>query len=317
MSVNDEPKFSSIVSFQRPYSSPTNFSNPDLDDLDDDDDELDEDSPDSIAEVQHILRTFGSNDCSPLSIDYYDSRRYEIMYEIMNMERQFDELKNTLYDDSILLIDRKLISIQNEEAPEYQDELKKLYNEMKLHLEIAKQRRQIEVQALENSMESELLSLEQTFENDKILLHQQIREEIEEQIEELETIKIQTQLCAHILKDMFAVDQQKQPSSSSTSKRRFDSSDSHRTHGKKRRLNSTGRTVEKDSLAIFYQISDVNVLEDCAIIQSSLTNISDESDNDRSDNDDDDDTSDTNRLVIFPSVDYYQEEELDCDKNSI
>lgn len=316
MSSTDEPKFSSTLSFQRPYCSPTNFLNPDLDDLDDDDDELDEESPDSIAEVQHILRTFGSNDCSPLSIDYYDSRRYEIMYEIMNMERQFDELKNTLYEDSILVIDRKLISIQNEEAPEYQDELKKLYNEMKLHLEIAKQRRQIELQALENAMESELLSLEQTFENDKSLLSQQIHDEIEDQIEELETIKMQTQLCANILKDMFSADQQQQTSSSSTSKRRFDSSDSHRTHGKRRRVNSTGRTADKDSLAIFYQISDMHVVEDCAMIQSSLTTISDGSDNERSDNDDDD-SSDTNRLVILPSVDYYQEEEIHCDQNSV
>ena len=311
MSVNDELNFSLSTSFRRSSSPQTNFSTAELNDLDDDDDEIDEESPDCFGEVQQILRSFGANDCAPSSIDYYDSRRYEIMYEIMNMERQFDELKNTLYEDSILLIDRKLISIQNEEAPEYQDELQKLYNEMKLRLEIAKQRRLIELQALDNSTESELLSLEQTFENDKFLLQHQTREEIEQKIEELETLKLQTQLCANILQEMYPADQQH---SSSPNKRRFDPSDFNRTSGKKRRLTSTAKTLEKDHLAIFYQLSDVNVLEDCAIIQSSLLNISDQSDSEQSDHDEEEE-SDINRLVILPSMDFCKEEEIDCDTN--
>lgn len=318
MSANDEFNFTSSTSLRRSSSPPTNYSNIDLNDVDDDDDEIDEESPDCLTEVHQILRTFGSNECAQSSLDYYDSRRYEIMYEIMNMERQFDELKNTLYEDSILLIDRKLVSIQNEEAPEYQDELQKLHNETKLHLEIAKQRRQIELQALQNSYESELLSLEQTFENDKFLLSHQMHEEIEQKIDELETLKLQTQLCANILQEMFPADQ---PSSSLSSRKRFDPSDSNRTPGKKRRLNSTTKTIDKDHLAIFYQLSAVNVLEDCAIIQSSLPNISDESDSEQSSDDDNDDDeedeeeSNTNRLIILPSMDYCKEEKIDCDTN--
>jgi hypothetical protein len=78
------------------------------------------------------------------------------------------------------------------------------------------------------------------------------------------------------------------------------------------------KTVEKDNLAIFYQLSDINVIEDWAIIQSSLqqsANISDDSDNEseRSDND----NSDTNRLVLMPIVDYFREEEIDCDTNRV
>jgi hypothetical protein len=151
-------------------SPQTNFSNFDFDDIDDDDD-IDDECLESIADVQQILQTFGTNDNSTSSIDYFDSRRFEIMYEIMHMERQFEKLKNILYEESVLLMDRKLISIQNEEAPEYQDELKKLYDEMKLNLEIAKQRRHIEFQALENSTQSELLSLEQTLENENTFMY--------------------------------------------------------------------------------------------------------------------------------------------------
>jgi len=101
-------------------------------------------------------------------------------------------------------------------------------------------------------------------------------------------------------------------------KKRFDSSESIRPNVKKRRLNGTMKTIEKDNLAIFYQLSDINVIEDWAIIQSSLqqsSNISDESDNDseKSDNDD----SDNNCLVVLPSIDYFKEEQIDCDKNRV
>ena len=319
MTSSDDQLISSSTSITRSSSSPTiNGFNNDFDDIDDDDD-VDDDYLESFDEIQTILQTFGKNDYSSSSIDYYDSRRHEIMYEIMNIERQFDELKNTLFEESILLIDRKLISIQNEEAPEYQEELKKLYDEMKLNLEIAKQRRHIELQALENSTQSELLSLEQTLENDKFLLYNQMREEIEEKIDELETLKMKTHLCTNILQEMFPTDQQPHLQTITPNKRRFDSSEPVKSNVKKRRLNGSIKTGEKDSLAIFYQLSDVHAIEDWAIIQSSLqqsSSISDESDicSERSDNNDDDNDSDTNRLVLMPTIDYFKEEQIDCDK---
>jgi hypothetical protein len=268
-------------------SPQTNFSNFDFDDIDDDDD-MDDDCLDSIADVQHILQTFGSNDNSTSSIDYFDSRRYEIMYEIMNIEKQFEKLKNILYEESILLMDRKLISIQNEEAPEYQDELKKLYDEMKLNLEIAKQRRLIEFQALENSTQSELISLEQTLENDKFLLYNTIREEIETKINELETLKMKTDLCTNILQEIFSSEQQRLQTI---------------TPNKKRRLNGAMKTNDKDNLAIFHRLSDIDVIEDWAIIQTSLqqsSTISDESDINSELSDNDDDIC----LILMPDIDY-------------
>ncbi|CAF1290741.1 unnamed protein product [Rotaria sordida] len=288
------------------------LSNSDLDDITvDDDDDIDDDCLDSIDEVQHILQTFGKHDCSISSIEYFDSRRYEIMYEIMNIEKQFDELKNILYEESVLLIDRKLLSIQNEEAPEYQNELKKLYDEMKIDLEIAKQRRHIELQALENSTESELLSLEQTLENDKFLLHYNIREDIEQKIHELETLKMKTQVCANILQEILPSEQQQQQQlqTISTNKKRFDNLETIKQNTKKRRLNSTKKTNEKDNLAIFYQLSDMNIIEDWALIQTSLqqsSTILHESDynNDSEKSDNYDDNNDSNRLIHMTNIDY-------------
>ncbi|CAF0757244.1 unnamed protein product [Adineta steineri] len=315
MNLNDDQIMSSNTSLHRLSLSPS--TNPDLDDTDDGGEDVDEDCLDSINEIQHIIQTFGKDDCSTLSIDYYDSRRHEIMYEIINIERQFEKLKNILYEESILLIDRKLISIQNEEAPEYQHELKKLYDEMKLQLEVAKQRREIELQALDNSTKSELLSLEQTLENDKLLLYQNMHEDIQQQIDEFETLKTKAHLCANILHEIFPTDEQRQ--SISSNKKRFDSSESTKQNTKKRRVNGRIKTTEKDNLAIFYQLSDINVIEDWALIQTSLqesSSILDETeideDSDRSDNEDD-----TNNLVLLSKGDYFPDEAIDCDKNGV
>jgi hypothetical protein len=82
---------------------------------------------------------------------------------------------------------------------------------------------------------------------------------------------------------------------------------------KKRRLNGTMKAIEKDNLAIFYQLSDVNVIEDWALIQTSLqqpSSIIDESDSERSDNEDY-----ANRLVLLSNVDYFKDAPIDCDKN--
>jgi hypothetical protein len=280
-----------------PQSNPQYPNLTDLDDIDDDD-EPDEDCLDSTDD---ILQTFGTNDCSTLSIDYFDSRRYEIMYEIMNVERQFEQLKNILYDESVLLIDQKLLSIQNEDAPEYQDELKKLYDDMHIRLEIAEQRRHIELESLENSYQSELLSLQQTLENDKFLLHHQMHEDIQGKIDELETLKSKTQLCSNILQEMFPPNQQQQLIS--PNKKRFESPEALKENKKQRKINflsGTIKTIDKDNLAIFYQLSDMDIIEDWAVIQSSL----DESD-------EDDETSHLSSLNCF------KQEQYDYDENRV
>ena len=264
MNLNDNH----ISLSHRSCSPQTDNSNPDCDDSEDESDQ----------DIQHILRTVGRNDCSISSPDYYDSRRYEIMYEMMNVEKQFDELKTILYEESILFIDRKLLAIENEEAPEYQHELTKLYDEMKVHLDVAKRRHDIELQALENATQSELLSLNQTLENDKALLYHHMQENLQEQIDEIENLKMKSELSANILQEIH-------PSEHQQSMKRRDPTDPMKATNRKK-----ARTVDKDNLAIFYQLSDMNIVEDWAIIQTSLQRspiVLDESDGDESDIQDD------------------------------
>jgi hypothetical protein len=287
---------------------------PDLDDIDDDDEGIDDDCLDSTDEIQNILQTFGTNDSSTLTIDYFDSRRYEIMYEIMNVEKQFEQLKNILYDESVSLIDQKLFSIQNEDAPEYQDELKKLYDDMQLRLEIAKQRRHIELESLENFYQAELLSLQQTLENDKFLLHHQMHEDIQRKIDELETLKSKTQLCANILQEMFPHNQQQ---TTSPNKKRFDSPESLKENKKQRKINfsnGSSKTIDKDNLAIFYQLSDIDIIEDWALIQSSLNESDhDNNEDDMDDDDDEDEDDDTSQL----NKNCFKQEQFDYDENRV
>lgn len=288
---------------------------PNLNDLDDidDDDEGDDDCLESIDDIQHILQTFGTTETSPLTMEYFDSRRYEIMYEIMNVEKQFEHLKNTLYEESVALIDQKLYAIQNEEAPEYQEELKKLYDDMQLRLEIAKQRRHIELESLENSYQAELLSLQQTLENDKFLLYHQTHEDIQRKIDELETLKSKTQVCSNILQEMFPQNQQQLMS---PNKKRFDSPESLKENKKQRKVNSFNgpvKPMDKDNLAIFYQLSDIDIIEDWAIIQSSLN----ESDNDNNDTDDDDDNDEDDDDTSQMNINSFKQEQFDYDENRV
>ncbi|CAF0748578.1 unnamed protein product [Adineta steineri] len=303
-----------------PHINPQYPNLTDLDDIDDDDEGIDDECLDSIDEIQHILQTFGTNDSSTLTIDYFDSRRYAIMYEIMNVEKQFEQLKNILYDESVSLIDQKLLSIQNEEAPEYQEELKKLYDDMQLRLEIAKQRRHIELESLENSYQAELLSLQQTLENDKFLLHHQMYEDIQRKIDELETLKSKTQLCSNILQEMFSHNQQQLIS---PNKKRFESPESLKENKKQRKtnlFNGSIKTIDKDNLAIFYQLSDIDIIEDWALIQSSLHgsnhdhNNGDEDNNDIDDDDDDDDDDANNNQM---NVNCFKQEQFDYDENRV
>ena len=290
-----------MISEVGPVNSPTtslprlpsprsrHFSDLDLDEADDEED-LDDDCLVSLDQIQEILQNFGNRDSSASIVDYLDSCRSEIMHELIHIERQFERLKDMLYDESVLYIDRKLLAIQNEDAPEYQDEVSKLHDEMILRLEIAKQRRHIELQALDNVGESEILSLEQTLQNDQMLLFDHIREDLEEKIDALEVLKSQTELCTTILHEMFP---QEISPTLSTNKRHLDSSDVQRHRGKKRRGNfgnALTKSIEKDHLAIFYQLTEAMVTEDWAVIQASLqqsSTISDTSDAERSDNDDD------------------------------
>lgn len=291
---------SSLKSFPRLSTPPTRqCSDLDLDDVDDVD-ELDGDCLESLDHMQEILQSFGNRGSSASMMDYFDSCRYEIMYELMNIERQFEQLKTMLYDESVLYIDRKLLSIHNEDAPEYQDEVRKLHDEMVLRLEVAQQRRHIELNTLDNVSQSEIMSSDQTLQNDRALLFDHVREDLEEKINELERLRSQTELCATILQEMLP---QERPSTPLTNKRRLDLEppETQKRHGKKRRRNfgnASSKSIEKNRLAIFYQLSEAKVIEDWAVIQASTRQsltISDVSDAERSDNDDD--TSFTRRTA--------------------
>ncbi|CAF1225778.1 unnamed protein product [Rotaria sordida] len=71
--------------------------------------------------------------------------------------------------------------------------LKKLYDDMQLYLEIAKQRRHIVLESLENPYQAELLNLKETLKNDKFLFYHQMHEDIYRKIDELEILKSKIQ----------------------------------------------------------------------------------------------------------------------------
>ncbi|CAF1677021.1 unnamed protein product [Adineta ricciae] len=75
--------------------------------------------------------------------------------------------------------------------------------------------------------------------------------------------------------------------------------------------NGTNKNIDKDNLAIFYQLSDMDIIEDWAIIQSSLNGSDDEGDDD--DDDEDEDGDGSSQL----HVNCYKQEQFDYDENRV
>ena len=100
----------------------------------------------------------------------------------------------------------------------------------------------------------------------------------------------------------------------SPTKKRFESPESLKENKKQRKMNffnGSIKTVEKDNLAIFYQLSDMDIIEDWAVIQSSLNETDDDTDDDEDeDEDDDDDPSQLN-------MNSFKNEQFDYDENRV
>jgi len=80
---------------------------------------------------------------------------------------------------------------------------------------------------------------------------------------------------------------------------------------------SSMKTFDKDSLAVFYQLSDMDILEDWAVIQTSLhrSTPSPSSMFDSGDDNTDDDDNDTSRLLSLSNITCLKQEQFDYDEN--
>ncbi len=83
-------------------------------------------------------------------------------------------------------------------------------------------------------------------------------------------------------------------------------------------FNGSMKNIDRDNLAIFYQLSDMDIIEDWALIQSAL-NESDHDDDDDEDDDDeeDDDDDDEDDDITQMNSNTFKQEQFDYDENRV
>jgi hypothetical protein len=80
-------------------------------------------------------------------------------------------------------------------------------------------------------------------------------------------------------------------------------------------FNGSIKNIDRDNLAIFYQLSDMDIIEDWALIQSTLheTDEDDDEDDDNEEDDDDDEDEDISQM----NSNTFKQEQFDYDENRV
>uniref|UniRef100_A0A8C4X0G8 BRMS1 like transcriptional repressor n=1 Tax=Eptatretus burgeri TaxID=7764 RepID=A0A8C4X0G8_EPTBU len=108
---------------------------------------------------------------SDMNDEDYERRRTECLSEMSDLEKQFSDLKEQLYRERISQVDSKLEEVRAGKALEYLEPLAALQRNMQTHIEVAG-----------NPTESAAQHLE----NEKLLLCNTMRDELEDKIRRLE-----------------------------------------------------------------------------------------------------------------------------------
>ncbi|XP_035680397.1 breast cancer metastasis-suppressor 1-like protein isoform X6 [Branchiostoma floridae] len=177
-----------------------------------------------------------------------DRRRTECMADMADLERQFTDLKEQLYRERMSQIEAKLEEAKMGCAPEYVEPLTQLRVNMQTRTEVAGIVRELKIQNIRNQYEAELQATRQHFESEKLLLVDEMRNEIEEKIRRLE----EDRHSADLSTDLWTESEQVKRSS----RRKTDP-----LHPKKK------KTVTISGPYLVYQLKENDILEDWTAIR--------------------------------------------------
>ncbi|CAH1262346.1 breast cancer metastasis-suppressor 1-like protein isoform X1 [Branchiostoma lanceolatum] len=176
-----------------------------------------------------------------------DRRRTECMADMADLERQFTDLKEQLYRERMSQIEVKLEEAKMGCAPEYVEPLTQLRVNMQTRTEVAGIVRELKIQNIRNQYEAELQATRQHFESEKLLLVDEMRNEIEEKIRRLE----EDRHSADLSTDLWTESEQVK-----RSRRKTDP-----LHPKKK------KTVTISGPFLVYQLKENDILEDWTAIR--------------------------------------------------
>nr|KAG5689572.1 hypothetical protein BaRGS_021093 [Batillaria attramentaria] len=128
----------------------------------------------------------GEDESTEMDEEECERRRLEFMEDLSELDRQFSELKDLMFRERAEQIELKLEEVKAGTAPEYLQPLKTLETNKKHRLEVAEILREYRIKAIKNKFESEELAAYQNMESEKILLFDQLKQELEDKIRRLE-----------------------------------------------------------------------------------------------------------------------------------
>lgn len=128
----------------------------------------------------------GEDESTEMDEDECDRRRLEFMEDLSELDRQFSELKDLMFRERAQQIEAKLEEVKVGTAPEYLQPLKNLETNKMHRLEVAEILREFRTEAIRNKFESEELAAYQNMESEKVLLFDQLKQDLEDKIRRLE-----------------------------------------------------------------------------------------------------------------------------------
>ncbi|KAL5244992.1 hypothetical protein ACI65C_012402 [Semiaphis heraclei] len=139
-----------------------------------------------------------TDNSSDLDEEENDRAEKKWQEHIQSLEADFYTLKEMLFNERIKDVDEKLVEVRLGTAKEYRIPLQELQDQMKSRLEIATVLRQFKLTNLKHKYEAEEQAIRQNFENNKEILYDSIKADLEEKIQRLEEARNEVDIDASL-----------------------------------------------------------------------------------------------------------------------
>ncbi|XP_063172864.1 breast cancer metastasis-suppressor 1 [Candoia aspera] len=123
---------------------------------------------------------------SEMNDEDYERRRVECMNQMLDLEKQFSEIKEKLFKERLNQVKAKLEDVMSGKAVEYLDPLAVLQNHMQIQIEVAGIYRGFCLEVIKHRHRCELQGAQQHLESEKLLLFDSLEERLLERIQRLE-----------------------------------------------------------------------------------------------------------------------------------
>ncbi|KAL7645062.1 UNVERIFIED_CONTAM: hypothetical protein RMT77_003440 [Armadillidium vulgare] len=140
----------------------------------------------STEEQSSSSEASDGEDSSELDEEECERRRGEFLSDLNELESQFSQLREQLYQERITQVQAKLEEVREETAPEYLGPLAELKEALKIRLEVTDILRDLRNQNVCSKHEAEVFASKQNYQNEVDMLWDMIESELEEKIRRLE-----------------------------------------------------------------------------------------------------------------------------------